>query len=163
VTFGPPGVDNTQVGDFCNSEEGLAAIASQSSVSAVATPTTARPIRPTFTLGNTAIGPSITSTAQGGGNTTAAGSHSPKARNIGIGVGVSVGTGVVLLIIGFVLFRRRKSKGTVGPLILVSRQKDEEKKGGVKTMAQPAEGRYVESSANSIHSDPPPAYTERSH
>ncbi|KAG4442129.1 hypothetical protein IFR05_002415 [Cadophora sp. M221] len=148
ITIGPPGI-STQDGDFCNSEEGIAYIASVSeasvaatatsspslisSRSVIATSTLSRPVNPTSspasgrTVSSSDLNPTASSTAASqptlqvfDENTS---SSSTKARDIGVGVGVSVGISLVLLVIGILLFRRSKQRrGTLGPEFIVSRQ-----------------------------------------
>ncbi|KAH6722681.1 hypothetical protein BKA61DRAFT_729974 [Leptodontidium sp. MPI-SDFR-AT-0119] len=202
ITIGPPGI-STQEGDFCNSEEGLAYIASVSEASVAATATSSptlvssrstivtstlsRPVRPTssFTPGRTSIRSDLNPTASssstsqptlfvgGPGSDYDSNTSSTKARNIGVGVGVSMGTSLVLLIVGILLFRRRKQrKGTLGSEFIVSRQetavKDEKKMGKglglgmgseeVKMKGALGEEGKVESRADSVRSEALPVY-----
>ncbi|KAL5324657.1 hypothetical protein ACEPPN_009205 [Leptodophora sp. 'Broadleaf-Isolate-01'] len=200
ITIGPPGI-STQEGDFCNSEEGLAYIASVSEASVAATATSSptlvssrstivtstlsRPVRPTssFTPGRTSIRSDLNPTASssstsqptlfvgGPGSDSDSNTSSTKARNIGVGVGVSMGTSLILLIVGILLFRRRKQrKGTLGSEFIVSRQetavKDEKKMGKglgmgseeVKMKGALGEEGKVESRADSVRSEALPVY-----
>ncbi|KAL2073877.1 hypothetical protein VTL71DRAFT_11203 [Oculimacula yallundae] len=186
ITIGPPGI-SIQAGDFCNSEEGLAYIASISSfgVAATATPTSGRPSNPSSTSDSiltrtrsASTSPSAT-TAQ---PTTTSSVTSPSENNntshnksLIIGVSVSVGISLILLIIGIVLFRRRKQrKGTMGPDTIVTRQEGlgkSEKQNGEKKMEREedavediltkegndGEGK-IESSGNSVKSEVLPVY-----
>ena len=143
MTFSDIALFDSQYGGVCN---GISAFSS--------TPTSsANPTVPT------AVSPTAAGTSLSSASTTAVflgqNTHSTKAQTIGIGVGVSMGASILLLIIGLVLFRRRKTSSTIGAHVMVSRgQIEEDGKGRVK------KNKEVESSSTSIHSEQLPTYTE---